>query len=55
MNILDKIIKILEDFFERSTNILMTILFIFAVLSLIICCIAILILGIVWLIIYFST
>jgi len=55
MNLLDKIIKWLEDIFERSTNVTMTVLFLLAVLLLIICCIAILVLGIIWVIMYITT
>ena len=55
MNILDKIIKILEDIFERSTNVLMTVFFLLAVILFIICCIALVVLGIIWLYSYFTT
>lgn len=55
MNILDKIIKILEDIFERSTNVLMTVFFLLAVLLFVICCIALVVLGIIWLYTYFTT
>ncbi len=55
MNILDKIIKMLEDIFERSTNVLMTVFFLLAVIIFVICCIALVVLGIIWLYTYFTT
>lgn len=55
MNLLDKIIKWLEEIFERSTNVTMTVLFLLAVLLFIICCIALLVLGVIWAFMYLST
>ncbi|MCX6166149.1 MAG: hypothetical protein NTU73_15025 [Ignavibacteriae bacterium] len=54
MNLLDKIIKWLEEVFERSTNIGMTVLFLLAVLLFVICCIALIVLGVIWLFMYLS-
>lgn len=54
MNLLDKIIKWLEEIFERSTNIVMTVLFLLAILLFVICCIALLVLGIIWVFMYMS-
>ncbi len=54
MNLLDKIIKWLEDLFERSTNIVMTVLFLLAVLLFIICCVALLVLGIILVFMYIT-
>lgn len=55
MDILDKIIKMLEDIFERSTNVFMTVFFLLAVLLFVICCIALVVLGLIWLYTYFTT
>jgi hypothetical protein len=54
MNLLDKIIKWLEEIFERSTNIVMTVLFLLAVLLFIICCITLIVLGVIWVFMYLS-
>lgn len=55
MNLLDKIINMLEELFERSTNVIMTVLFLLAVILFVICCIAVVVLGIIWIFMYVTT